>query len=233
MSRGRSLIAVFSLLALIGTVGCGPDPKKQIADLQSEKERLQRDLEDKDKLLAAAGNREGDAQRSIDELNRQIAEMQGKMANQPKGAADAKGWIGMPGFDMISVPGEVLFDSGKCTLRASGKTALDGILSDIRGKFSDREIYVFGYTDNEPIKKSGWKDNWELGAQRALTVCRYMAAGGLDPRKLIQANCGENRPKASNASKDGKQKNRRVEFYAVVHRSGGPADATASKTPSE
>lgn len=213
MRRGMWVLGLACAASLLST-GCA-DQNKKLADLQAERDRLQRELDDRDRQLADARGHESDAQRTIDELNRQLAEAQNRSANQPN---TAKGWIGMPGFDMISLPGEVLFDSGKCTLRPAGKQALDQVMSDIRGRYADRDIYVFGHTDNDPIKKSGWKDNWELGAQRALTVCRYLVAGGVNPGKLIQANCGENRTRASNGSKDGKQKNRRVEFYAVVKR---------------
>ena len=86
---------------------------------------------------------------------------------------------------------------------------------------------VVGHTDTEPIKKSSWKDNLELSAQRALSVTRYLMDHGIPDKQVEASGCGSARPVASNSTADGKAKNRRVEI--VVHLRQRTA-ATASNT---
>lgn len=215
------LIAIFVMS--VGTVGCGPNEKDlKIEDLTAENDQLKSELDDRDRLLNEALVRENEAWGSIDELNRSIAQMRAD-SDKHKGA---DGWITTPTFDMISIPGEILFSSGKADLSSQGRGTIAKLASDIRARYGDRDIYVFGHTDNEPIRKSKWKDNWELGSARALSTVRELAKLGVSDDRLIQANCGQNRPKIDNNSKQGRNQNRRVEFYAVK-RTGGAMDATA------
>jgi chemotaxis protein MotB len=76
-------------------------------------------------------------------------------------------------------------------------------------------ILFVGHTDSDPIRKSKWKDNWELSAQRALSVVRYLIAKGIDKEKIRAVGCGATKPVASNSTRSGKARNRRVEI--VVH----------------
>jgi chemotaxis protein MotB len=108
-----------------------------------------------------------------------------------------------------------LFDSGKATLKKATSTELNHIHSVLRDKYAGKDIDVVGHTDTDPIKKSKWKDNWELSAQRALTVTRYLIDRGISEDMIRAVGCGESRPVAENSSASGKAKNRRVEI--VVH----------------
>ncbi|MCK6485769.1 MAG: OmpA family protein [Phycisphaerae bacterium] len=228
MSRGRAVKLGVTLCMMFGLAGCGPDKDKQIADLMAERDGLRKDLADRDRLMADANQREDDAQRTILSLRDQLDAARKELDER---GSEAEGWIGMPGFDMISIQGEVLFDSGKATLRSGASGTLDRIASDLLGRFGDRDIYVFGHTDTDPIRKSGWKDNWELGAQRALTITRYLVTKGVNPTKISAVSCGEHRARDTNANAAGKQRNRRVEFYAVVPKAGGAAGAARETSP--
>lgn len=219
-------IAGLALVALSAGAGCGPDPKQQRIDqLAKENDQLRADLADRDRQLNDAAVREDDARKTIDDLNGQMAKIRAEGAK----AKDTDGWTSFSGFDMISIPGEVLFDSGKADLKTSGRSTLDRLASDIRSRFPDRDIYVFGHTDNEPIAKSKWKDNWELGAYRALNVIRHLRGAGVSEQSLVQANCSQFRPRAGNTSEAGKRQNRRVEFYAV-ERKGGLIKTSAARS---
>ena len=89
---------------------------------------------------------------------------------------------------------------------------LDHIYSVLQQTYSSNVIDVVGHTDADPIKKSKWKDNWELSSQRALTVVRYLTNKGFNPAQIRAVGCGESRPVAPNTSVSGKGKNRRVEI---------------------
>ncbi|WP_456470643.1 OmpA family protein [Caminibacter sp.] len=76
------------------------------------------------------------------------------------------------------------------------------------------EIQVRGYTDNTPPpKNSPYADNWELSAARALSVLKILIKDGVNPKQLSAAAYGEYHPVASNATPEGRAKNRRVEIW--------------------
>jgi len=109
----------------------------------------------------------------------------------------------------------VLFDSGKAKIRSEAHNVLDKVTKVINEKASDRNLAIEGYTDNEPIKKSGWKSNWELSTARATSVLHYLEERGIEPKKLQATGYGEYRPVASNDTVEGRQKNRRVEIIIL------------------
>ena len=74
---------------------------------------------------------------------------------------------------------------------------------------------IEGHTDNQPIKYSGWKSNWELSAHRALSVLHHLKDTGIAPERLSAIGYGEYRPVASNQSTQGQQLNRRVEIVIL------------------
>ena len=74
---------------------------------------------------------------------------------------------------------------------------------------------MFGHTDSDPIRKSGWKDNRELSAQRALAVVRQLQTAGISGGQLVACGWGEHRPLVENSTNTAKAKNRRVEIFAV------------------
>lgn len=215
--RSTTLLPCAALLVAFLAAGCGPDEKtKKIQDLSAENEQLKKDLDDRDHQVQEATVRENDAKGTIDQLNRALAEGRAGTGKVKDGE-----WTTFSNFDMMSVPGSVLFESGKDTLTTGGKGKLQQIASDIKARYGDRDIYIFGHTDDQPIKKSKWKDNWELGAHRALTAIRALHDAGVPYDVLVQANCAEHRPKISNAGAEkNRSQNRRVEFYAVKRKIG-------------
>ena len=112
----------------------------------------------------------------------------------------------------VTLPNTILFSSGKATLKNATITELDHIQSVLDQQYSGREIDIVGHTDSDPIKKSKWKDNLELSAQRALTVTRYLIKRGISEANIRAVGCGASRSIASNASTSGKARNRRVEI---------------------
>lgn len=226
MSRTtRKSISILATLLAVGllSTGCGPDAKtKKIEDLTAENDSLRKELEGRDKQLNDGLTRDNDAQATIAQLNQELAKLR---AGQKKGGEE--GWVTFNNFDMVSIPGDILFDSGKADLSSSGRSKIAQVASDIRAKFPDRDIYVFGYTDDQPIRKSKWKDNLELGANRSLEVVRTLIRSGIPGETIVQANCGQYRPRVPNMGEQNRRQNRRVEFYAVQRRGALKETATA------
>ena len=114
---------------------------------------------------------------------------------------------------VITFIDEVLFDSGKAKLRQSAFSVLDRVSNVLNNQVSNRDIAIEGHTDNQPIKQSKWKSNWELSTTRATSVLHYLIDNrNIDPTRLAAVGYGEFRPIGSNATKAERQQNRRVEI---------------------
>jgi chemotaxis protein MotB len=121
---------------------------------------------------------------------------------------------------VLSLPSEVLFPSGSAELSKQGEYAVVEVAAVLK-QFPDRRYLVVGHTDNQDIAKARAGstaatctpiDNWQLSTERALTVTRVMVTAGMDSKNLIPAGVGEHDPIASNATPQGRQKNRRIEI---------------------
>lgn len=115
---------------------------------------------------------------------------------------------------IIELQENILFDSGKAEIKKESIPLLEK-LSELLKKFAN-EVLVEGHTDNLPIRSGYYQSNWELSTDRAVKVVRYLAGQpGLDGSRFSAVGCGEFRPIASNASLEGRQKNRRVNILIV------------------
>lgn len=74
----------------------------------------------------------------------------------------------------------------------------------------DNPIQVEGFTDNIPIRTPLYPTNWELSVARAASIVRMLALDGVAPERLAAVGYGEFQPIASNATAEGRAKNRRV-----------------------
>jgi flagellar motor protein MotB len=123
----------------------------------------------------------------------------------------------------IVLPADINFGAGSKELTTAGKKAVDQVIKELNGSFSGYSIRVEGHTDGDPIKRSNFKDNWELGSERALSVLRHLSTGGISSERLTAATRGETMPVADNKSDQGKAKNRRVEVVVLVPRGSAMA----------
>ncbi len=119
----------------------------------------------------------------------------------------------------ITLDSDVSFASGSHTLTKRGKATLDVVARELNGQFVGNQVRVIGHTDADPIRKSPYKDNWELGSERALGVIRYLHdQHGVEAERLVAASRGKSAPLASNNSTEGKARNRRVEILVIIPR---------------
>lgn len=117
---------------------------------------------------------------------------------------------------VVSVVGDVLFDSGKDKIRTEAYPILDKISAVLQENVPHLNVGIEGHTDNQPIKFSSWKSNWELSSARALSVLHYLVEEkSISSGRVSAIVYGEYRPVASNDSKEGRQLNRRVEIVIL------------------
>jgi chemotaxis protein MotB len=135
---------------------------------------------------------------------------------------------------VLSLPAEVLFPSGVADLSDDGRikvyeigfTLKDKGPKDAKGNPKARYLVV-GHSDNQPLKGSVYRDNWELSAARALTVTRELVKAGMRPENLLPSGAGDHDPIAPNTSAKDLARNRRIEIVLL------PAIADLPAAPDE
>ncbi len=110
----------------------------------------------------------------------------------------------------LELNGSVLFESGSAKIKDDSKMFLQKIAS-ILTKYRYCIIEIEGHTDNVPISTSSFENNRELSAERARSVYEYI----MEQENFIDSNMkitgyGDSKPIASNATEEGRSKNRRV-----------------------
>ena len=119
----------------------------------------------------------------------------------------------------IGISGSVLFSLNSDQLQPDGRQLLKSLVKPLRIYLSERDelLMVSGFTDDRPIQEGNkrFADNWELSAQRALTVTRALIDEGMPASLVFAAAFGTEQPVASNTDDAGRSKNRRVEMAPV------------------
>ena len=220
--RAALSIAALALTA-IGMTGCettpGGEPEvtmeeliAEARDLRARNAQVEGALDESERIRAQL-----EAERDALAGEKSRLESQLAQANQRPDT----GFDGIPGASVsvrggeivVEVAGDVLYASGKADLKSSSKQTLDQIARTILQRYPSNEIRIAGHTDNDPIRKSGWKTNERLAAERALSVEEYLATRGIDKDRMHVASYGPARPKGS------KKDSRRVEI--VILAAGG------------
>jgi chemotaxis protein MotB len=213
----RMGLAAIGLLALAFTTGCqnrmhddNVALRQQNLELQERNRVLEAQRMDPNQIAALQGE--------IASRDAKIMELEQQL-RQPTPGVDAPGIAGIEtsynaatGQMTVNLPGDVLFDSGRATLKPSAKSTLDKVAGALRGDYAGRRIFVDGHTDSDPINKTKgqWEDNWHLAAARANAVRQYLVSRGVDAKLIALRAYGPNAPKGS------KDASRRVEIVVQV-----------------
>lgn len=122
---------------------------------------------------------------------------------------------------VISLPGDVLFDSGRETLKKEGQEILLKVAGIIKADSSliGRDYQVAGHTDNKPLAGGIFRDNWGLSLMRAREVLMFLVntdkGGGMPLERWSAAGFGDTDPIAPNDTDEGRQRNRRCDLIVV------------------
>ncbi len=222
----REIGTVLALAAVVLLPACQNAKDLQISELQRRVDELTGNNKDLESRLAAALNASDKANQMALSLQQQLDDCRRQLAAAPRQVAQPverpqeqapPGWHQVGKLVWTDVGTDILFDSGRAKLKKGARSTLTALVSTLRSKYPDRQIWIIGHTDSDPIKrtKNLWKDNLDLSLNRAATVAREMYKLGLDPAKIYVAGQGEYRPKAPNDTKKNKALNRRVEIIAV------------------
>ncbi|MEX0996535.1 MAG: OmpA family protein [Flavobacteriaceae bacterium] len=119
------------------------------------------------------------------------------------------------GVVFVNISDKLLFSSGSYNLTSRAKEVLGKVALVVKNK-PDFEFLVEGHTDNVPISKPGIQDNWDLSVLRATAVVRTLQNDfGVDPARMTAGGRGEYVPLTSNATAEGKAKNRRTRIVVL------------------
>jgi flagellar motor protein MotB len=130
----------------------------------------------------------------------------------------------------IGISGNVLFALNSAQLQPEGHDLLKSLAGPLSAylRANDEILMVSGFTDDQRLREGNrrFADNWELSAQRALTVTRTLIDAGVPASSVFAAAFGSEQPVSSNADEPGRAKNRRVEIAPVPR----PSTSTSAST---
>lgn len=115
-----------------------------------------------------------------------------------------------PVAEKVTLAADVLFDFDKSVLKAEGKNKLDDLAAKVKA-INLEVVIAIGHTDS--IGSDAY--NQKLSVRRAESVKAYLVSKGIEPNRIYTEGKGEKQPVASNKTKDGRQKNRRVEIEVI------------------
>ena len=128
----------------------------------------------------------------------------------------------------IGISGRVLFALNSDQLQPEGRHLLNTLVTPLRAYLSARDelLMISGFTDDRSIREgnSRFADNWELSAQRALTVTRALIEEGMPSSMVFAAAFGAEQPVKPNVDEAARAQNRRVEM-APVPKTGNAKNA--------
>jgi len=125
----------------------------------------------------------------------------------------------------IGISGSVLFALNSDQLQPEGRELLKSLAGPLSTylRARDEMLMVSGFTDDQQVRGRNrrFADNWELSAQRALTVTRALIDAGIPSSSIFSAAFGAEQPVTPNADAEGRARNRRVEIAPVPRVSMG------------
>lgn len=178
-------------------------------------------LDAKEKALAIEGERLSKSSKRLQELEDLIAAKEATMRKLKETLSNALNSFEGKGLTVeqkngkvyVSMENKLLFNSGSWAVGTEGKKAVVE-LGKVLGDNPDISVLIEGHTDDDPYGGSGpIADNWDLSTKRATAIVAILSENkAINKKNLTAAGRGEFSPLASNATAEGKSKNRRIEI---------------------
>ena len=200
---------------------------KEIADNIQKNRELLAQLEAKELALAAENDRLLKLEADMQERSQRIAELEALIASKDQAMRDLKNAISsaLTAFEgkgltveqrngkvYVSMENKLLFKSGSWAIGSEGRVAIEQ-LGSVLADNPEIAVLIEGHTDNDPFSSGGpIENNWDLSTKRATSIVQILSENArINPESLTAAGRGEYAPIASNDTKEGKAKNRRIE----------------------
>jgi chemotaxis protein MotB len=200
----------------------------QVEQLNQQITALRRQLQALEEALNASEAKDKDAQarisdlgarlnvalaQRVQELNRYRSDFFGRL-RQILGSRQDIRIVG----DRFVFQSELFFETGASELSTGGSVELDKVAAALLDL--EREIppeipwiaRIDGHTDKRPFQGGSARSNWDLSAQRAISVVRYLVSKGVSPQRLAATGFGEFQPIDLGDSPEALARNRRLEL---------------------
>lgn len=190
-------------------------------------------VSDSETRLGQTGSRVEKVEGRVSGVEGKVSDLDGRV-----GQVDAKAEKALNTFASLRLQRKLVlsmkegaqFPSNSAAFSDQTKREIDGFLSDLKNDLKENDSAVFlvaGHTDN-----TGPDDyNYELGTKRASSVARYLITQkGIDPTRVVSVSYGEIAPLEDNKTRQGRQKNRRVEILVYKEGIASGPDAAAEQT---
>src|SRR5690606_9666383 len=115
-----------------------------------------------------------------------------------------------PTATKVVLNADTFFDFDKSTLKPEGRQVLDQVAAQV-SSINLETLIATGHTDSIGTEQY----NQGLSERRANSVKEYLVSKGVDPNRIYVEGKGETQPVASNATREGRAQNRRVEIEIV------------------
>jgi chemotaxis protein MotB len=228
MTKKNRIPIIF--LSLLMLAGCGKEAERKIAKLEEQIKADKKEINYLKQTVAASQGMEKALAAANDELKKAeeamaLLKKREQMAKERLSTAkdilkklklviesgDLKVRV-KKGKMVLEMPSAVLFGSGKAELSKKGKKTLDTVASVLKD-IKNREFQVAGHTDNVKVSENNpYGDNWRLSAARSIAVVHYLIDQNISPENLSAAGYAQYQPTASNKTRKGKARNRRIEI---------------------
>jgi len=219
----RFSTACLLILAASAFAGCNSVATVQERDdLRVQNVQLHKALDDARSAADVLQSNSAELQNQVKRLQAENGDLRNQLAgikSAPVAGTGAKnGFEGVKGVETesdgksvtVRIQGDVLFASGKVDLKGSSLDTLDEVAKILADKYAGHAVRVAGYTDADPIARSGWKDNLQLSCERACAVVRELKKKGVPATTMYAAGFGDNQPRAT------KKESRRVEIVVEL-----------------
>lgn len=199
---------------------------KKLAEQSQKNQELLAQLEEKERILAAESLRLENLQKELNERSAQIEELQSLINAKETQMQQLKDAVSSAlhnfegkgltvehknGKIYVSMENKLLFNSGSWAVGSEGKKAVEQLAS-VLAENTDINVLIEGHTDNVPYNGTTVSDNWDLSVKRATAIVRILENKKVNPTQITAAGRSEYVPVATNKTKEGKAKNRRIEI---------------------
>lgn len=220
----RTSASALLLVLAAGTFGIGCTANSTVEErdgLRTQNVKLAKELDDARAATDVLQSNSAELQGQVKRLQAENADLRNQLAGahtQVAGTGKKNGFEDVKNVETendgknitVRIAGDVLFPSGKVDLKASSLKTLDEVAKVLEEKYAGHAVRVAGYTDADPITRSGWKDNLQLSCERACSVVRQLQKNGVAATTMYAAGFGEHQPRETKA------KSRRVEIVVEL-----------------
>lgn len=191
------------------------------AEMQQNQEKFQAEAAAQEAALKAASEREAELQKKLAEEQAAL-EAEKKALAEERAKAEARQQDAMNKLNelqskliqvskdargIILSMSDILFDVNKASLKQDLKTSLAKV-AGILSVYQQFNVSIEGNTDNTGSEEH----NMKLSQQRADNVMNFLVEQGIEASRLTAKGLGMSMPIADNSTKEGRQKNRRVDL---------------------